>query len=42
MLQNLVWITRRKNQGALGDLGRQEVYFTPTRSEEITLQGSEA
>ena len=41
MLRNLLWITRRKNQAALGHLGRQEVYFTSVGSEEIVLQRSE-
>ena len=41
MLRNLVWITKRKNQLALGDLGRQEVYFTLVGSEEIAPQRSE-
>ena len=41
MLENLVWITQWKNQAALRDLGRQEVYFTQAGSEEIILQRSE-
>ena len=42
VLRNPVWITWPKNQvAALGDLRRQEVYFTPAGSEEITLQRSE-
>ena len=40
LLWKLVWITRQKNQAALGDLRRQEVYFTLMGSEEITLQRS--
>ena len=41
MLWKLVWITWQKKQGALRDLGRQEVYFTVVGSEEIILQRSE-
>ena len=38
----VIWITQWNNQVALGDLGRQEVYFTPVGSEEITVQRSES
>ena len=34
LLWKLVWITRQKNQVALGDLGRMEVYFTLVGSEK--------
>ena len=36
-----LWAFQQKNQVALADLGRKEVYFTPMGSEEITLQRCE-